>query len=170
MAEHQLAVARALVHTDPQHQHVFQQAQTTHDAAVAHVKQAVKTARDCNLARDIATVTQAYKTRDSKVMWKNLKRVGGCNVHTPGRGAGPQMLKGSDGNLVMASQQIADILATQYESTTTAHTFAQGASFDENHKLQVENAVASFRATTDIGPQQLGANIELAEVQLQCKL
>jgi hypothetical protein len=152
--------------TTPEHTQELQDAQRAYQASQRQVKTAVATARKDKLDKDIHFVMQTMHTRDAKNMWQGLKRLGG-NVPT---GSGPTMLQDSNGVMTMGAQQIANILAAQYEQTTNSESFASGAGFDDQHKTHVEAQVQQYRQSTLNGPEHLSAPIDMVEVQLQCRL
>jgi hypothetical protein len=134
-------------------------------AASRQVKSAVADARQCKQAADIQAVVNDMDSHNSRGMWRGLQRLAGQR----GNGAGPQMLQNSDGVLTMGAQQMADILAKQYAHTTNAQAFAENAGFDEEHKQQIEDSVATYRLAQEEGPIHLARDINEAEVEFHCR-
>jgi hypothetical protein len=158
------ATETALVQARMQDADALQIALDAHQHAKRQVKVAVATARRNNTDTVVHRIVDSLHQRDSKQMWREMKHLGGAFP----TGAGPKVLQNSDGILTMGNQQIADILAQQYERTTNQHIFAEGAGFDNQHKTHIEARVDEYRQSHVHGPDHLEAHIDIIEVKLQC--
>jgi hypothetical protein len=159
-AEKVLTHVRSHAHSANQ----FQAAHMAYHNSTKQVKITVAAARQRLRDNNIAMTIGHMQRHDTKAMWRSLKRLNGA----ASTGIGPSMLQTSDGSLTMAEQQIANILATQYERTTNVDTFADAAGFDATHKTNIEAEVIRYRQSTEQGPETLEASIDLVEVQVQC--
>jgi hypothetical protein len=167
VAEQNMQTARTHNTTNPSAEALtaLQHAQTAYTTASRNVKTVVGEARKSQQATHIHAVVQDMEAGNSRGMWQGLRRLAGQRT----QGGGPQMLQDTQGVLTMGAQQMADILAAQYETTTNAQKFAQHAGFDDQHKQQVEDSVAAYRAEHEEGPQGLACDISVDEVETHCR-
>jgi hypothetical protein len=123
----------------------------------------VAAARKIKLTGCIDAISSSADRHDMKGVWRGLQQLAG---RVGGGNSGPRMLRDQVGRLVVDNQRIANVLAAQYQGVSDETTFASGASFDAGHKAQIEATVATHRASTTQGPDQLSQEISLIEVQL----
>lgn len=161
--------AQVVALADPTNADVLQEAQAAVLLAQKNVKAAVAKARASITDKHIDDVFECDSRHDSKGVWRGLQRLGGKQSTTS---SNPRALQGPDGSLVMGDQQIADVLAAQFERATNPETFAANACFDDLHKKTIEAEVSAYRTSTSriaIGPDELSAPITFDEVDLQCR-
>jgi hypothetical protein len=128
------------------------------------VRAAVKEARYAHVDQLVSAAGVAAEENQGKRLWQLLGRIAGKRRAA----GGPAALRapGSEG-LVVGEQQIADVLAGQYQRTTDPAAFAAGAGFDDEHKVSVEADVADMRAARSYceeGPAGLSDLFDAGEV------
>jgi hypothetical protein len=101
-----------------------------------------------------------------KKFWTILKK-----QYMPKVNNGIKMMANEQGEVVVEPEKIAEVFARHYARVGDGEGFSEGAGFDEDHRLFVEQAVAGFvdESRTDEGIGDLNEVLRVAEVVDACK-